>query len=152
MVTALLLTSTHHIPTHHHAMRAWNDDHLILSKTKLAQKFYMGNVTLFTCLTSPWRCHKIKCTLWVRFLNRKSLTFFWQLPLNIFSSFWIYLHVYTGQITPHWIIGLLWPFNVNKNDLSIYLISIKFTDKLKFIMIHVFDVKTWCWKWILKKF
>ncbi len=37
MVTAFLLTSTLHIPTHHHAMRAWNNyDHLVFIKTKLA--------------------------------------------------------------------------------------------------------------------
>ncbi len=37
MVTAFLLTSTHHIPNNHYAMRAWNnDDHLIFFKTKLA--------------------------------------------------------------------------------------------------------------------
>ncbi len=81
MVTAFLLTSTHHIQTHHHAMRAWNNDnHLVFFQIKSAYEFNMGNVMLFTylftCLTSPWHCHKIKCTLWPWLFNRKSNSLF----------------------------------------------------------------------------
>ncbi len=37
MATAFLLKGTHHIPTHHHAMRAWdNDDHLVFFQNKIS--------------------------------------------------------------------------------------------------------------------
>ncbi len=84
MVTAFLLTSTHHIPIHHHAMKQ-----RLSSWFFFQNKFNMGNVTLFTylftCLTSPWRCQEIKYTMWVRFLNRKSNPLFLAVPTNKLS-------------------------------------------------------------------
>ncbi len=111
----------------------------------------MRNVTLFTYLftwlTSPWRCHEIKCTLWARLLYKKSNSlFFWQLPL-------INIH-HLCEIFAIWLCQYLWKSReqqtkqlteVSDNEMGLFqvrgVLTIVITDLLR-IWQNVYNPQT----------